>query len=70
MLSHLTLMIAALSLALTAGSVPGWSRVQSVLEHRCSASHNHGAVAQWQRGTKMAGGQRRLHDVQVLSFGP
>lgn len=67
MLTHLTPMIAALSLALTAGSFSGWSRLSSMFEQRCTEAHDH-AVEQGQRVKVVK--RRQVQDVQVLSFGP
>lgn len=70
MLTHLTSMIAALSLALTAGSIPGWSRLSSMFEQRCTKSHDHSRQGERPADGKLIIKKHRLHQVEVLSFGP
>jgi hypothetical protein len=71
MLTHLTPMIAALSLALTAGSFPeGWSRLSSMFDQRCTKSHAHAGHGAAQPDRKLVIKRHQLYEAQVLSFGP
>ena len=69
MLPHLTPMIAALSLALTAGSIPGWSKLSAMIGHHCTSAQGHGS-GQRQQPARASTPRHTAPDVQIISFGP
>ena len=69
MLSHLTPMIAALSLALTAGSSAAWPSLAKS-GHRCMLVRLRAASSRAQPARRPVVKRHQLHEMQVLSFGP
>lgn len=71
MLTQLTPMIVALSLALTAGPLAGWPPLSSMLERRSLDGVGHEPVPGTARPIRGASVHiQGRHEAQVLSFGP